>query len=89
MIEIGGVPSVDRATSSDVLQKVKEICAELDLEISDPNLDRAYRIGKSYLDKIKKVKCESIIVRFNTFHHRTSPYRARKDIKQNKGTKSD
>ena len=88
MIEIDGVPSVDRATASDVLEKVKEICAELDLEIPDPNLDRAYRIGKSYFDKIKKVKCESIIVRFNTFHHLTLPYRARKDIKQNKGTKS-
>ena len=77
-----GVPSVDKETSSDVLEKVKEICVESNLEIPDSNLDRAHRIGKSYFDKIKKVKCESIIVRFNTFRHRTLLYRAKKDIKQ-------
>ena len=64
-----GVPSVDKETSSDVLEKVKEICVESNLEIPDSNLDRAHRIGKSYFDKIKKVKCKSIVVRFNTFRH--------------------
>ena len=55
-LRIDGVPSVDKETSSDVLEKVKEICAESNLEIPDSNLDRAHRIGKSYFDKIKKVK---------------------------------
>ena len=86
-LRIDGVPSVDKETSSDVLEKVKEICAESNLEIPDSNLDRAHRIGKSYFDKIKKVKCKSIIVRFNTFRHRTLLYRAKKDIKQKKGYK--
>ena len=86
-ITLKQVPSVDRETSSDVLEKVKEICAESNLEIPDSNLDRAHRIGKSYFDKIKKVKCKSIIVRFNTFRHRTLLYRAKKDIKQKKGYK--
>ena len=71
--------------SSDVLENVKEIYAESNLEIPDSNLDRAHRIGKSYFDKIKKVKCKSIIVRFNTFRHRTLLYRTKKDIKQKKG----
>ena len=66
---------------------MKEICAESNLEIPDSNLDRTHRIGKPYFDKIKKVKCKSIIVRFNTFHHRTLLYRAKKDIKQKKGYK--
>ena len=82
-----GVPSVDRETSSDVLEKVKEICAESNLEIPDSNLDRAHRIGKSYFDKIKKVKRKSIIVRFNIFRHRALLHRAKKDIKLKKGYK--
>ena len=86
-LRIDGLPSVDRETSSDMIEKVKEICAESNLEIPDSNLDRAHRICKSYFDKIKKVKCKSIIVRFNTFRHRTLLYRAKKDIKQKKGYK--
>ena len=66
---------------------MKEICAESNLEIPYSNLDRAHRIGRPCLDKIKKVKCKSIIVRFNTFRHRTLLYRAKKDIKQKEGYK--
>ena len=47
------VRSVDRETSSDVLEKVKEICAGSNLEIPDSNLYRAHRIGKPYFGKIK------------------------------------
>ena len=86
-MKIDGVPSVDSETSSGVLEKVKEICAESHLEIPDSNLERAHRIGKPYFDKIKKVKCKSIIIRFNTFRHRTLLYKAKKDIKQKKGYK--
>ena len=86
-MRIDGVPSVDRETSIDVLEKVKEICAESNLEILGSNLGRAHRIGESYFDKIKKVKCKCIIVRFNTFRHRTLLYKAKKDKKQKKGYK--
>ena len=86
-MRIDEVPSVDRETSSDVLEKVKKICAESMLEIPDSNLDRAHGIDKPYFHKIKKVKCESIIVRFNNFRHRTLLHRAKKDIKQKKGYK--
>ena len=79
-----GVPSVDRETSSDVLEKLKEICAESNLEIADSHLDRAHRIGKSYFDKIQKVRCKSIIIRFNTFRHRTLLYGVKEHIKQKK-----
>ena len=80
-LRIGGVPSVDKETSSDVLKKVKEICAESNLEIPDSNLDRGHRIGKSYFDKIKKVNCKSIIVRFNTFRHRSIALQGKKGYK--------
>ena len=49
-----------RETSSDVLEQVKKICVESNLEIPDSNLNRTHRIGKPYFDKIKKVKCKSI-----------------------------
>ena len=83
-LRVDGVPSVDRETSNDVLEKVKEICAESNLETPDSNLDRAHRIGKSSFHEIKKVKYKTIIFRFNTFRHRTLLYRAKKDIKQKK-----
>ena len=86
-MRIDGVISVDKETSSDILKKVKGICAESNLEIPDSNLDRAHRIGKPYFGNIKKVNCKSIIVRFNTFRHRSLLYRAKKDIKQKKGYK--
>ena len=53
-LRIDGVPPVAKETPSDVLEKVKEICAESNLEILNP---KAHRIGKSYFDKIKKVNC--------------------------------
>ena len=66
---------------------MKKICTESNFEIPDSNLDRAHQIGKPYFDKIKKIKCKSIIVRFNTFRHWTLLYWAEKDIKQKKGYK--
>ena len=79
------IPSVDRETASNALEKVKEICAKSNLEIPDSNLDRVHRISKPYFDKIKKVKCKSIIVCFNTFYHQELLHRTKKDIKQKKG----
>ena len=71
-LRIDEVPSVDSETSSDVLEKVKKVSTESILEIPDSNLDRAHRIDKPYFDRIKKVKCKSIIVCFNTSRHRIS-----------------
>ena len=79
-LRIDGLPSVDMETSSYVLEKVEEICAESNLEIPDSNLDRAHQIGKPYFDKIMKVKCKNIIVCFNTFCHRTLLYRVKKNL---------
>ena len=77
-LRVDRVPSVDRETSNDVLEKVKEICAESNLEIPNSNLDRVHRIDKSYFHEIKKVKCKTIIVRFNTFRHCTLVYREKR-----------
>ena len=77
-LRVDGVPLVDRETSKDVLEKVKEISAESNLGNLNTSLDRVHRIGKSYFHEIKKVKCKTIIVRFNTFRHCTLVYREKR-----------
>ena len=64
-----------------MLEKLKEVYAESNLETPDSNLDRSHRIDKPYFDKIKKIKYKSIIGRFNTFHYRALLYRINKDMK--------
>ena len=64
------------------LKFVKGLIEEVpDLEIPEVVTDRAHRIGPDYPNNKKTQKvCKSIIVRFTTFGHRTSFYRARKSI---------
>lgn len=64
-----------------MLEKLKEVYAESNLETPDSNLDRSHRIDKPYFDKIKKIKYKSIIGRFNTFRYRALLYRINKDMK--------
>ena len=45
-MRIDGVSLADSETSSDVLEKVKDICTEPNLEIPDSDLDRAHQEGK-------------------------------------------
>ena len=68
-LRIDRVPLADGETSTNVLEKVKGICTDSNLDIPDSNLDRAHSIGKVYFDGIQKVNCKSIIVRFTTLHH--------------------
>ena len=70
-IRIDDVPMTENETSSDVLQNVKSIIEESSSEIPDVAIARAHRISKAYTDKTSGVKCESIIVLFKTFRHRT------------------
>ena len=80
-LRLGGIPSVDNETSDDVLKKVRDIIAES--KVPDEVIDRAHRIGATYTDRDSNVKCQSVIVRFTTFRHRTIIYRARKELKNN------
>ena len=45
-MRIDGVSLADSETSSDVLEKVKDIYTEPNLEIPDSDLDRAHQEGK-------------------------------------------
>ena len=83
-LRIDGVPSTDKETSDEVLEKVKSLASESGCDIPDVVIDRAHRIGKEYRDKRSNLSCKSIIVRFTTFRHRTIFYRNRNKLKKTK-----
>ena len=83
-LRIEGVPSAERETSEEVLEKVKCLVSESGCDIPDVVIDRAHRIGKGYTDKKSNLSCKSIIVRFTTFRYRTILYRNRNKLKEAK-----
>ena len=50
-LRIDGVPSTDKETSDEVLEKEKSLASESGCDIPDVVIDRAHRIGKEYRDK--------------------------------------
>ena len=83
-LRIDGVPSTDKESSDEVLEKVKSLASESECDIPDVVIDRAHRIGKEYRDKRSNLSCKSVIVRFTTFRHRTIFYRNRNKLKKAK-----
>ena len=79
-LRIDNVAVLERESSEEVLKSVKSLIEKSGEVIPDSTLDRAHRIGPVYTNK-EKGKCQSIIVRFSTFRHRTLFYRARRKIK--------
>ena len=56
------------------MKKVKGIFQELGVDVPDPVIDRAHRIGE--VKEIGGKRYRQIIVRFTTWRHRTMVYRA-------------
>ena len=88
-VRIDGVPTVDIETLDEVLDKVKSLIKETSCDIPDIVIDRDHRIGKDCNDKKTNVRCESIIVHFETFRHRTMFYWSRANLKNNVKLKLD
>ena len=65
------VPVVENETSEVVFNNVLHIRKKGNMNISENDIDRAYRIGKPYVDNNSKNQCKSIIVRFTSFQKRT------------------
>ena len=79
---IADVPTIKYESGDDVLEFAKSLFKEAKVAVPDNVLDRAHRIGPSYMDRITSEKWKSIIVRFTTFRHRTLFYRTRKKFKK-------
>ena len=73
-LRILDVDGDDSETSGDVFDKCKELFNNLELDIPEVCIDRAYRIGEK-----TRLRVRPIIVRFTTWRHRTMVYRKRKD----------
>ena len=68
-LRINGIKKDKDETAEKCLNKVQQVCKELNVNIPDDSFDRAHRIGK---DKM------TMIVKFTSFKHRTLLYRNRK-----------
>ena len=58
-------------TGDKVREKVENILKEACLSLSGNVIDRAHRIGSNYKCFKTNNNCRSVIVRFNSFKHRT------------------
>ena len=61
------VPVVENETSEVVFNNVSHMRKKGNMNISENDIDRAYRNGKPYVDDNSKNQCKSIIVRFTSF----------------------
>ena len=77
-LQIDGVPSCEKESAEEVLDKVRDLVKEADVIFPDFGFDRAHRIGpvmKDISSDTQKVK--GIIVRFTSFRYRTMIYRSK------------
>ena len=86
---IEGIPAKVDEKSDEVLQKVFYLITESETDIPNDVVDRAHRIGKPYQDRDSEIMCQSIMVKFSTFRHRTLFYRRRKKLGNNVRIKLD
>ena len=61
------VPVVENETSEVVFNNVLHMRKKGNMNISENDIDRAYRNGKPYVDDNSKNQCKSTIVRFTSF----------------------
>ena len=64
-----------KETGEECLEKVKNVLDKIEVDIPETVIDRAHRIGK--VKVINGRKAQPMIVRFTTWRHRTSVYKAR------------
>ena len=86
---IDDVPTKTKESSDDVLDSVKSLFKEAKVDIPGLVIDRAHKIGSSYLDASSNNYCKSIIIHFTTFRQRTMFYRAENKLKRGVRIKLD
>ena len=74
---IHGIECSNDERNAIVLEMVKECYEEMNLPFQDENIDRVYRIGKTYIDKNIGKKVKSIIVKYNSWKSCQQFYNAR------------
>ena len=80
-VRVEDIPAASDETAEKVLEKVENILKDACPSLSDNVIDRAHRIWSNYKCFKTNNTCRSLIVRFNSFEHRTSFYRNRNKLK--------
>ena len=80
-VHMEDIPVATDETVDNVLEKIKNILKEAFPSLSGNVTDRAHRIGSNYKCFKTNNTCRSVIVRFNSFKHRTLFYRNRNKLK--------
>ena len=80
-VRVENIPIATDETADNVLEKVENILKEACPNLSGNVIDRAHRIGSNYKCFKTNNTCRSVIVRFNSFKHRTLFYRNRNKLK--------
>ena len=81
-LRVEGFPTENNESADDVLNKVRTLIKDSNVEIPDTVIDRAHRIGSRYKDRLTNQEHQSIIVRFTTFRHKN--YVIQCEIEENK-----
>ena len=75
------IPVATDETADKDIEKVENIFKKACSSLSGNVIDRAHRIGSNYKCFKTNNTCRSVIVRFNSFKHRTLFYRNRNKLK--------
>ena len=70
-LRINGIPTKRDEKASDCVKKVTEVCRNLQVDISQTDINRAHRVGREK---------SQMIVKFHSFKKRSDMYRARKKL---------
>ena len=79
-LRLEGIPTNDCKTAEEAMNCAKSKIDEAGVEIPDVVIDRAHKIGKSYIDRESDNEVNTVIVRFTSFRYRTLFYKARKKL---------
>ena len=79
-LRIYGIPSQQNEAVGDCVKKVLELFKEINVTVTEEQIDRAHRIGRKTQEKDGSCS-QAIIVKFCSWKERTAVYRARKELK--------
>ena len=87
-VRLDGIKVSENESSEDLQKIVKDCFIEAEVVVPDTVLDSVHRIGPIYLDQSNN-RCQSILIKFSNFSHRTEFYRARKNLSGSKRVRID
>ena len=73
------LPKSEKESSQDCAKKVMDVFMELELNISEDDIDRAHRVGKRVRDE-DGMEAQTMIVKLNAWKHKVAVYRSRKKL---------